>query len=66
SPEPFSNIALSFGEDAFAIFLTWFATRHPYIAAAIAIAGLIVIVVLVRWIIRALRALYRGASRQLA
>jgi len=66
SPEPFSNIALSFGEDAFAIFLTWFATRHPYIAAAIVIVCLIVIVVLVRWIVRALRALFRGASRQAA
>ena len=66
SPEPFSNAILSFGEDAFAIFLTWFATRHPYIAAAIAIVCLVVIVVLMRWIVRALRALFRGASRQLA
>jgi hypothetical protein len=66
SPEPFSNAILSFGEDAFAIFLTWFATRHPYIAATIAIACLVVIVVLVRWIVRALRTLFRDASRQLA
>src|SRR5262245_26070463 len=66
SPEPFSNAVLSFSEDAFAIFLTWFATRHPYIAAAIAIVCLVAIVVLLRWIVRALRALYRGASRQLA
>jgi|SRR5579864_2634758 len=29
SPEPFSNISLSFGEDTLAIFLAWFATRHP-------------------------------------
>src|SRR5208282_4820963 len=35
SPEPLSNITLSIGEDALAIFLTWFATRHPYWAAAI-------------------------------
>ena len=33
SPEPFSNAALSLGEDGLAIFLTWFATRHPYSAA---------------------------------
>ena len=65
SPEPFSNAALSFGEDAFAIFLTWFATRHPYIAAAIALACIVVIVVLVRLIIRAVRALFRGAEAQL-
>lgn len=66
SPEPFSNVALSFAEDAFAIFLTWFATRHPFIAATIAIVCLVAIVVLVRWIVRALRALFRGASGQLA
>ena len=51
---------------AFAIFLTWFATRHPFIAAGIAIVCLVVIVILVRWIVRALRALFRGASGQLA
>ena len=66
SPEPFSNAALSLGEDAFAIFITWFATRHPYAAAAIVMACLIVIVLLVRWIVRALRALFAGARGQLA
>ena len=35
SPEPFSNMALSLGEDGLAIFLTWFATQHPYGAIAI-------------------------------
>src|ERR1700733_1142047 len=29
SPEPFSNWALSFGEDALAVWLTWLATVHP-------------------------------------
>src|SRR5438067_4323435 len=57
SPEPLSNIGLSFGEDVVAIGLTWFATRHPYIAAAVVLWLLIVIVVLVRWIVRALKAL---------
>jgi hypothetical protein len=66
SPEPFSNVLLSFSEDAFAIFLTWFATRHPFIAAAIVLVCLVVIVALIRWIVRALRALFRGAGRQLA
>jgi hypothetical protein len=66
SPEPFSNITLSLGEDALAIFLTWFATRHPYWAAAIAGAFLAAIIVLVRWVVRALRALFRGAEQDLA
>jgi hypothetical protein len=65
SPEPVSNISLSLGEDALAIFLTWFATRHPYSAAAIVIALLATIVVLVRWVIRALKRLLRGAEQQL-
>jgi hypothetical protein len=29
SPEPFSNWALSFGEDVLAVWLVWFATAHP-------------------------------------
>src|ERR1700751_157106 len=29
SPEPFSNWALSFGEDALAVWLTWLAAVHP-------------------------------------
>jgi len=65
SPEPFSNITLSLGEDALAIFLTWFATQHPYGAAAIAGVLLVTIIVLVRWVVRALRALFRGAEREL-
>jgi len=66
SPEPFSNFSLSLGEDALAIFLTWFATQHPYLAAAIVVVFLAVIVVLARWIVRAVRALFRDAEHQLA
>jgi hypothetical protein len=66
SPEPLSNIGLSLGEDALAIFLTWFATQHPYLAASLAFCFLAVIVVLVRWVVRALKALFRGAEGELA
>lgn len=59
SPEPFSNMALSFGEDAGAIGLTWIATQHPYIAAAVVAVLLVSIVLLMRWVIRALRGLFR-------
>jgi hypothetical protein len=65
SPEPLSNIGLSLGEDALAIFLTWFATRHPYIAAAVSLCFVVVIVLLVRWVLRALRSLFRGAEGEL-
>jgi Domain of unknown function (DUF4126) len=66
SPEPLSNITLSLGEDGLAIFLTWFATQHPYGAIAIVGVLLIVIIVLTRWVVRSLRALFRGAEQELA
>ena len=62
SPEPLSNAALSLGEDGLAIFLTWFATRHPYSAAAIVAVFLVIVVLLARWVWRSLRALFRGAE----
>lgn len=65
SPEPFSNIALSLGEDALAVSLTWLATRHPYAAATIVLTFVIFIGVLVRVVISALRALFRGAGKEL-
>jgi len=66
SPEPFSNMALSLGEDGLAIFLTWFATKHPYGAITVVCLFLIVIAVLTRWVVRSLRALFRGAEHELA
>lgn len=66
SPEPVSNISLSLGEDALAIFLTWFATQHPVLATIIVLALLVLIVVVVRWVVRALRSLFRGAEREAA
>lgn len=63
SPEPFSNIALSLGEDALVVFLTWFATRHPYISAAIVGVALIVIVLTIRVVIRALRRMFTDTRR---
>jgi len=66
SPEPLSNIGLSLGEDVLAIFLTWIATKHPYLAASIALLSIILIVLAVRWVVRALRRLFHGAERVLA
>lgn len=65
SPEPISNIGVSLGEDALAIFLSWFATHHPYAAATIALGFVVVIILLVRWVLRSLRALFRGARGEL-
>ncbi len=65
SPEPLSNITLSLGEDVLAIGLTWLATRHPYVAGTLATIFVVIVVILTRWVIRALRALFRGAEHEL-
>jgi hypothetical protein len=64
-PEPFSNITLSLGEDALAVFLTWFATRRPYLAATIALAFVLVILVLIRWVVRAFRGMFSRAGKEI-
>jgi uncharacterized protein DUF4126 len=66
SPEPVSNITLSLGEDALALGLTWLATRHPYAAAAFVLILVVIIVMMARLVIKSLRALFRGAEKELA
>jgi hypothetical protein len=65
SPEPISNFALSAGEDTLAVFLTWFATRHPISAALIVVVLLAIIILLMRWVVRAMKKLFRGAENEL-
>ncbi|HET6220402.1 MAG TPA: DUF4126 domain-containing protein [Acidobacteriaceae bacterium] len=57
SPEPVSNIALSSSEDVAAVGITWLATQHPWAAAGITIALLLASVLMVRWVVKALRGL---------
>jgi hypothetical protein len=66
SPEPFSNAALSTGEDAIAIFLTWFATRHPWIAGGLVSVAIALLLIMIRRMVRAMRGLFRGAERTMA
>ena len=63
SPEPVSNTVLSLGEDALSVFLTWFATQHPYASAIIVAFLLIIIAVIIRWVWRGMLALFRPALR---
>ncbi len=62
SPEPVSNFALSAGEDALVVFLMWFMTQHPYISAGFVVVGLLIILMLVRFVFRAVRNLLRDAE----
>src|SRR5215469_7050214 len=66
SPEPVSNISLSLGEDVVAISLTWLATKHPYVAGALALILVVIIFLMIRLVIRTMRELFRGAERNLA
>src|SRR5579863_7583083 len=65
SPEPFSNIALSLGEDALAVLLTWIATWKPWLAIGLVAALVVVTILMVRWVIRALGVLLRRAEEVL-
>jgi len=65
SPEPLSNFVLSAGEDTLAVFLTWFATQHPIMAASIVVAFLVAIGVVIRAVVRAMSKLFRGAEGEL-
>jgi hypothetical protein len=58
SPEPFSNWALSFGEDLLAVWLTWMAAAHP-------VATTIIVVALVALSVFLLYHLFRFARRAL-
>jgi len=55
SPEPFSNWALSIGEDIFVIGLGFLALKYPAAAAVVVIVCLALIVAFSAWIIRAVR-----------
>jgi len=63
SPEPLSNIGLSLGEDALSISLTWFATAHPYVAAAIAAVLVLLTILLIRWVWSSLKNLLQTVKQ---
>ena len=59
SPEPFSNWALSFIEDAFVIGLGLLALKYPMVAFVVALLIILTIVLALRWIIRKIRSVAR-------
>ncbi len=62
SPEPFSNWALSFFEDAFVLGLGLLALKYPMAAFVVTVLILLAIVVALRWTIRKLRGLGRPVA----
>jgi Domain of unknown function (DUF4126) len=55
TPEPVSNAVLSASEDVAAAGITWVATVHPYIGAAIVVVALVVCFLLVHWLMKGAR-----------
>jgi hypothetical protein len=66
SPEPASNSALSLIEDGLVVFLVWFAAKHPYWSAAIVTVSLFVVLLMIRWVWRAMKRLFVGAEEVVA
>jgi len=54
-PEPFSNWALSIGEDLLAVWLTWFTTAHPILALVLVALLLVLCFYLLTKLFRFLR-----------
>jgi hypothetical protein len=65
SPEPFSNWALSLGEDAFVIGLSALALKYPAAAAVVVAAGLVLMIWCAAWIVRAVRRRWRRPAAPL-
>ena len=63
SPEPFSNWALSLGEDVFVIGLSALALKYPIAAALVVIAGVILMIVFAAWIVRAIKRRWAAGAR---
>jgi hypothetical protein len=67
SPEPFSNLLVSFGEDALVVLMLWLSAAHPVLFAVallvslvLALVLLVVLVGFLRTVLRGLRAFFRG------
>jgi hypothetical protein len=67
SPEPFSNLAMSLGEDGLVVFMLWLSAAHPALFAVVLVASivlsvalLVVLVKVLRKVVQALRDFFRG------
>lgn len=59
SPEPFSNVAMSFVEDGLSIGIMWLATSHPLIFGVVLVIAVILMVLVTILLVRFLRAAIR-------
>ena len=62
SPEPFSNIIVSFAEEGLVMFMLWLATNHPVIFGITLLIVLVLSVLLIAMLWKFLRAVVRKVS----
>ena len=62
SPEPFSNIIVSFAEEGLVMFMLWLSTNHPLIFGIVLLIVLVLSVLLVVMLWKFLRAVVRKVS----
>jgi hypothetical protein len=67
SPEPFSNLLVSLGEDALVVFLLWLSATHPVLFAVVLLVSIVLALVLLvvlfaflRTVLRGLREFFKG------
>lgn len=64
SPEPFSNLGLSFAEDALVLGGGWLALAHPMVFLVLLAVFLVAALVLVSWLVRGFRRLFGIGGRR--
>ena len=61
SPEPVSNSLLSFGKDGLGVSMLWLVANHPYVAVVSVLVLLAISVVVIFYLFRFLKRLFRTA-----
>jgi hypothetical protein len=62
SPEPFSNIAMSFAEDGLVVFMLWLSATHPVIFAIVLVVSVVLAVILLTVLVKFLRKVVQAVS----
>ena len=63
TPEPFSNWALSLGEDLFVVGLGYLALQHPLIALVVCVVALLAVIAVLVKLVRAVKRRLRGRGQ---
>src|SRR3954470_8254836 len=60
SPEPFSNVPVSLGEDGLVVFMLWLSATHPFAFGVVLLVSIVLAVILLVVLIRFLRKVVQG------